>query len=46
MTRLVKTRFRRPSEGIRPLSAVPIQMVGIMSMLLIAVASTLASGGG
>jgi hypothetical protein len=46
MTRLVKTRFHHPSDGVRPWSAVPVQIAGIGSMLLLAVVSVLAMGGG
>lgn len=48
MTRLVKTRFQHPSKGVRAWSAVPAQIGGIGSMLLLAVVSisTMVMGGG
>jgi len=37
--------FQHPSKGIRPWSAVPVQIGGIASMLLLAVVSVLVLGG-
>jgi len=44
MTRVVKTRFHHPSDGVRPWSAVPIQVGGIGSMLLLALVLLLVTG--
>jgi hypothetical protein len=44
MTRLVKTRYHRPSSPIHPFPAAPVQVAGIVSMLLMAIALTLATG--
>lgn len=46
MTRVVKTRFHRPSAPIHPFPAAPVEIVGIASMLLIAIALTLVIGSG
>jgi hypothetical protein len=46
MTQLAKTRFHHPSDGIRPWSAVPVQIGGIGSMLLLAAVSVLVMGAG
>jgi hypothetical protein len=46
MTLLVSTRFHHPSRGIRPWSAVPVQLGGIASMLVLAFVSILVIGGG
>lgn len=44
VTRLVRTRFNHPWGGVRPWSAVPVQIGGVGSMLLLAIVSVLTMG--